>query len=125
MNLPRKAARKKRKVHPIQPDWLMGPDTERDTAADPERQTPQYRGIVRARRTQAGDRCEARLEGCTDQGVDPHHIYPVGEGGATIVPVCWLRWVCRPCHGIIHSANGREEAEERGLIVPKQPKLPI
>ncbi len=121
MNLPRKAARPKRKLHPIQPPWLLSPLEA--TAADPERQTVEYRRLVSECSRLAGGRCEAGMDGCEGRGIDPHHIFPCGEGGAAIVPLCWLRLVCRHCHETIHNAAGRADAEERGLIVPRQPKL--
>lgn len=103
------------------PPWqaeLEAAEATGEAAADLNlRTTPEYRALVDqlARSVRS---CQAKLEGCTVIGTDPHHVYPVSEGGPVIVPLVWLRWVCRSCHGRIHSANHRPEAEAVGLIVP-------
>ena len=103
----------------------MAPAATEATAADPERMTVAYRHLRAECSRLAGGRCEAGFDGCDGRGVDVHHIYPTGEGGAAVAPVCWVRFVCRNCHGQIHTAGGRPEAEARGLIVPRQPKQTV
>lgn len=113
MNLPRKRGAPRRKTHPIRPAWETAVPIPEPTPA--ERADPTYRAAVDDRMQQAKRRCER----CWNvRSLDPHHVWPVSEGGPTIVPAAWLRILCRSCHGLIHSANGREEAERLGLIVP-------
>ncbi len=122
MSLPRKRARPRRREHPIQPGWATPLPPE--PVDDPERSTPEYRRLVAETKALAGSRCEAHVDGCVGRGVDPHHVLPVSEGGAVIVPACWMRWLCRQCHARIHSAAGRDAAIERGLLAPTRRKHP-
>lgn len=128
-NLPSKrAGGKRRKVHPVTPPWSWEAD---DTPTppgemydgEPERSDPEYRAAVDERMMQAHGECEARLPGCWERtdALDPHHVYPISEGGRIIVAVAWLRIVCRSCHGKIHGSE-RRTAEDAGLIVPRHIK---
>ena len=127
MNLPRERDRPRRREHPVTPPWQWEDD---DTMAppgeiydaDPERLTPEYRRLVDEVQVRSGGRCEVQLQGCHGPGVDPHHVYPTSEGGPVVVPVSWLLWVCRSCHGRIHSAKYRPLAEALQAIVPLRRK---
>ena len=92
-----------------------------DPATDPLRQTPEYRALVGEVARQSYGVCKARLYGCTGQAFDPHHVYPTSEGGPVLCPPFWLVMVCRSCHAKIHGSE-RDDAERRGLIVPKDRK---
>lgn len=117
MNLPARRARPRRREHPIRPAWQQPPtDTAPDAA--PLRGLPDYRAVVDEITRRAGGRCELRWADCWGTGTDPHHIWPVSEGGPVIVPVVWMLWVCRSCHGFVHSAAGRSVAAEAGHITP-------
>lgn len=119
-SLPNKRDKPRRTEHPIRPPGEHTPEPELDD--EPDRSDPEYRALVDLLNIHAMGRCQAGLEGCTLKGEDPHHVFPVAWGGRVIVPLVWLRLVCRPCHGRIHSAAGREKAEELGLLVPRRVK---
>jgi 5-methylcytosine-specific restriction endonuclease McrA len=52
----------------------------------------------------AGGRCEARLDGCSDEGLAPHHRLRRSQGGPhtieNLVLLCWR------CHRWVHDHTG-------------------
>lgn len=116
-SMPRKRAKLRRKSHPVRPAHETDIEPV-EPADDPERHSPEYRALVGRIMLRSKGRCEAMLGCGRALGIDPHHKYPVSEGGPVLCPEAWLLWVCRECHAKIHAAKTRPDAEARGLIVP-------
>mgnify|MGYP001613739846 CR=1 FL=1 len=76
---------------------------------------PAYRAAKAELAERTSGRCEARLEGCTGQGQDTHHVKARGRGGPLLPEDGQqLLYTCRNCHSAIHASP--RQARERGLL---------
>ena len=88
---------------------------------DPKRlafyRSKEWRATSKAKLSDAGYRCEARLEGCTGLAVEVHHVQPLRtpEGWARRLEWDGLQAVCINCHNILDGKTFKRR-EDPGVI---------
>jgi hypothetical protein len=93
---------------------VPGKNRSRIKTANKKRQK-QNRAYTKVKRKflEENPTCQAKLEGCTGQATDLHHIG--GRTGENLVKVEDFAALCRNCHDIIHKKMSAKEAKKLGL----------